>query len=292
MDALIHLINGLQLKARLTYAGGLCGRWAVDHNSQTAIWFHLATKGDGWVHSPAWAAPLAVTAGDLVVFMPHARKHFLSYSPTEVLLDAPDAAQVPLDDGAAGFVCGLIELRQPQAQIWRGLPAELVIRRQQAGDALARLLELVVDEAPATRYAGPVFIEHLLDAIFVLVIRHCVEQGLLAPSLMATLGDSRLAAALAALHREPARAWTLHSLCTEAGLSRTVLNEKFVRLVGCPPMEYLAAWRMQLAGTWLREAGMTVERVAERCGYDSVSAFSRAFKRHYAATPGRYRRPS
>ena len=81
VDALTALANGLNLRAKLVYAGGVCGQWLMDHNSDRSIWFHLVSKGRGWVHSPAWAAPLEVADGDLMPFLPHTAKHFLSYSP-------------------------------------------------------------------------------------------------------------------------------------------------------------------------------------------------------------------
>ena len=56
-DALTALANGLNLRAKLAYAGGVCGQWLMDHNSDKSIWFHLVSKGSGWVHSPAWAEP-------------------------------------------------------------------------------------------------------------------------------------------------------------------------------------------------------------------------------------------
>jgi AraC family transcriptional activator of mtrCDE len=69
-----------------------------------------------------------------------------------------------------------------------------------------------------------------------------------------------------------------------------VLSEKFAELIGSSPIEYLSAWRLQIAAGWLVEPGMSVERVAERCGYDSVPAFSKAFKRYFGNSPGAFRR--
>jgi hypothetical protein len=87
LDALTALANGLNLRAKLVYAGGVCGQWLMDHNSDKSIWFHLVSKGRGWVHSPAWAVPLELADGDLILFMPHAEQHFLSYSPAHVPSD-------------------------------------------------------------------------------------------------------------------------------------------------------------------------------------------------------------
>lgn len=95
---------------------------------------------------------------------------------------------------------------------------------------------------------------------------------------------------LGLIHQQPWQPWTVTELCSKAGLSKTVLSEKFAALIGSSPIEYLSAWRLQIAAGWLMEPGMSVERVAERCGYDSVPAFSKAFKRYFGNSPGAFRR--
>lgn len=292
MDALSSLLQGLSLRARITYVGGVCGRWAVDHNSDAAIWFHLLTRGQGWGYSPAWPTPLALEEGDLLLFLPHAPTHYLSYSPDELVFDAEGAARVPLAQGSTGFVCGLFELEVPRAPWWRALPGEILIRRRDAGDQLARLLQLVIDEAVTERLAGEVMIERLFDSCFLLVLRHLVERELLHPDLLAALADRRLGGLLDALHREPTHAWTLTELCSRSGMSKSVLTARFNAAFGCAPMEYLKTWRLQLAARWLAQTADSIERVAERCGYASVPAFSRAFRQCFGMAPGAWRKRS
>ncbi|MGE0385395.1 MAG: AraC family transcriptional regulator [Gammaproteobacteria bacterium] len=291
MDALTSLLQGLNLRARVAYIGGVCGRWAVDHNSQTAIWFHLLVKGRGWGYSSAWDRPLALEEGDLLLFMPHAPTHYLSYSSEELVFDAEGAAKVPMAEGSSGFACGLFELEAPQAPWWRVLPGEILIRRRDAGDQLARVMQIIVDEALSGRLASEIMIERLIDSCFLLVVRHCVERGLLGEGLLGAFSDRRLQGLLERLHREPARGWTLAELCAIGGMSKSVLSERFNAAFGCAPMEYLKAWRMQLAAGWLRGGGGdSIERIAGRCGYESVPAFTRAFRQFAGVAPGAYRR--
>jgi AraC-like DNA-binding protein len=290
MDALISLLDRLNLRARLVYTGGVCGPWGIDHNSERDIWFHLVSRGSGWLHGTAWAQPLRVDEGDLVLFLPHAAKHYLSYSADELCFDAPGAAKVPLAQGSTGFVCGLIELVLPQALLWRSLPAELVIRRREAGDALSRLLALILDEARLERFGSLPLVERLCDALLLLVLRHGVEQGLIARGPFDALRDPRLQRVLSAMHAEPGRRWTVQALAAQAQWSRSVLAERFAAQVGCPPMEYLAQLRLQQAAACLRDTALPLEQVAERCGYESTSAFSRAYKRALGLAPGQWRR--
>ena len=104
------------------------------------------------------------------------------------------------------------------------------------------------------------------------------------------LRDQPIGRALAALHRNPARAWTLQALAREAGISRSVLAERFMQFVGHPPIEYLTSWRMQLAANQLRSSTESIAEIANRVGYESEAAFSRAFKKAVGAPPSEWRK--
>jgi AraC-like DNA-binding protein len=94
------------------------------------------------------------------------------------------------------------------------------------------------------------------------------------------------------LHARPTEAWTAESLAHEVGMSRSAFAEHFSSLVGQPPMQYLAMWRMHMAAQQLREGRSSVAQVAFGIGYDSEAAFSRAFKRQFGTSPGTWRRQS
>jgi len=107
---------------------------------------------------------------------------------------------------------------------------------------------------------------------------------------LAGLRDPPLARALALLHEEPGRAWTVDILAREAAMSRSALAERFTAIVGEPPMQYLMRWRLALAAQALRDSVEPIARVAERSGYDSEAAFNRAFKREFGVPPAAWRR--
>ena len=107
---------------------------------------------------------------------------------------------------------------------------------------------------------------------------------------LAGLREPVVGRALSALHASPARDWTIESLAREVGLSRTVLAERFTHFVGQPPMQYLTKWRMQLAANHLRTGTDSVAAIAERVGYDSEAAFSRAFKKALGVPPSQWRK--
>jgi AraC-like DNA-binding protein len=127
--------------------------------------------------------------------------------------------------------------------------------------------------------------------MFVEVIRrHLEAMPADETNWLAGLRDPYVGRALSALHREPARDWMLDQLAREAGLSRSALAERFTRFVGQPPIQYLTNWRMQLAAADLRRGADSLAQIAERVGYESEAAFSRAFKKTVGLSPGRWRK--
>lgn len=112
------------------------------------------------------------------------------------------------------------------------------------------------------------------------------------PGWLGALRDPDIGHALALIHHRAEEPWTVSSLAREIHLSRSVFSERFSRLVGLPPMQYVTQWRMHLASSWIREDHLSVSEVAYRLGYSSEAAFSRAFKRHLQVPPGVLRRGS
>jgi AraC-like DNA-binding protein len=106
----------------------------------------------------------------------------------------------------------------------------------------------------------------------------------------AGLREPHVARALALLHGDIVRRWTVDDLCHEVGLSRSALADRFIRLIGVPPMHYLASWRMQVATQKLRNTSASLAQVADIVGYESEAAFSRAFKKAFGTAPATWRR--
>jgi transcriptional regulator GlxA family with amidase domain len=111
---------------------------------------------------------------------------------------------------------------------------------------------------------------------------------------LSTLGvsDDMVGRVLGLMHEHPARPWTLVSLADAVGTSRTVLAERFSKIMGIPPMQYLARSRLQVAARLLTDGTATVSATALAVGYSSEAAFSRAFKRSMGVAPGAWRQRS
>jgi len=289
MDALTPLISGLNLHEIGLFGWGV--RALVDGSQLTDLGLvSLGQQGTRFVHLPRWPEPLRLDTGDLILFLPHAARYFLSYSAEDLPDDDCDTRMAPWAEGDVGFVCGEIQLASPKSLLWQPLPVEIVILQSQAGTTLTRLLELVIAEASTPRFGSESVIERLCDSLLVLAIRHCIEQDWVREGVFAAMQDKRLAKALNLIHEQPWQNWTLSGLCSQAGVSKSVLSEKFAALIGHSPIEYLMLWRLQIAAHWLMEPNITMERVAERSGYESAPAFNKAFKRHIGVAPGAFRR--
>jgi len=104
--------------------------------------------------------------------------------------------------------------------------------------------------------------------------------------------DAEVGKALALMHRNPAHPWTIASLAKEAGVSRSVLAERFRHYLNEPPMAYLTRWRLQLGAQMLASTSYSVAQIASEVGYESEAAFNRAFKREFTVPPARFRSQS
>jgi transcriptional regulator GlxA family with amidase domain len=146
-------------------------------------------------------------------------------------------------------------------------------------------------EAASARPGANFVLARLTDVLFVHAVRAYLA-GAQAPGAgwLGALTDPAVGRALALLHRDPARAWTVEGLAREVAMSRSRFAARFTALVGRPPLDYLAEWRMQRARGLLRAGGVSVGEVAGRLGYRSGAAFSHAFRRRLGVPPGAYRR--
>lgn len=176
------------------------------------------------------------------------------------------------------------------------LPALLHLRIDDAdgrgGDAVMReLLRIGVVESRAARAGVESLLARLSEMILVEALRRYASQETGEGSAwLAAARDPRIGRALALMHADPGRAWTLDALARAVALSRSALADRFARLVGQPPMRYLTRWRLALAAKTLRSGAEAMVRIAERAGYDSDAAFSRAFQREFGVPPSRWRR--
>ncbi|WP_213298764.1 AraC family transcriptional regulator [Paraburkholderia sacchari] len=159
----------------------------------------------------------------------------------------------------------------------------------QGSARLSQLVQMVGEESAGQQPGSEFMLSRLVELLLVEAMRS-TTAGSAPAGLLRGLGDERLARALKQLHARIDHAWTVEQLAKIAALSRSAFFERFTRMVGVAPMEYLLAWRMAIAKELLRDNGLAVSEVAERVGYGSTSTFSVAFSRHVGQPPSQYAR--
>lgn len=191
-------------------------------------------------------------------------------------------------------MCGFIGCdARPFNPLLAALPRTLRVPGQTGGGSpwLVGVLHAVVQESSDKRPGGEAVLERMTEMMFVEAVRRYIDA--LPPGetgWLAGLADAAVGRALALLHERPADAWTIDRLAAGAAVSRSTLHERFVHLLGQPPMQYLTQWRMQLAARWLRDTDAKVLQVALEVGYENEAAFARAFRRATGESPGAWRR--
>jgi AraC-like DNA-binding protein len=283
-------------------------KWIAPHvlpGTEHVIEYHVITRGSCWgglVGEP----PLALCAGDVLVF-PQGDRHVLSSAPgmrgpvqPEELFHRPKDGQLPvaLSLNSSGgeltsLVCGFIGCdARPFNPLLATLPRVIHAQRSSNGDRalLEQLIRAAVEESSAPRAGGQTMLARLSELLFLEVVRsYCAGLPSETKGWLAGLRDDVVGRALGLLHDRPAECWSLESLAREVGASRSIVAERFSSFVGTPPMQYLARWRMQLAAALLTGTSATLADVAERVGYGSEAAFSRAFKRWVGVAPSAWR---
>ena len=173
------------------------------------------------------------------------------------------------------------------------LPDVIIVDEWDDDDAgaFASVLRLLAREATSPRPGGETMMTRLADVLVVQVIRWWLASGGTPhDGWLAALGDRHIGRALATMHGDASRSWTIAELADGANLSRSAFAERFTALVGTPPMTYLTTWRLDHARSELSRTDQPIASVSARVGYSSEAAFSRAFKRHHGLTPGEARR--
>lgn len=220
-------------------------------------------------------------AGD-VVLLPRGDAHHVS--------DA--AGRVPSGQRAR-WLCGTFTIGDPRASHLLASLPPVIFLRGAGGSALeglevARRMILIEMESPSQGSA--VMVARILDLLFIQILRAWAAGTSAEPNWLAGALDPQIGPALAAVHREPGRDWTVEELARACCLSRSAFAARFAARVGKPPATYLAHVRLDAAADLLRNSALPVASVGESVGYTSEAAFSRAFKQRYGKPPAVWRR--
>lgn len=316
---LSDVLGAVRLTGALFFMVDATSPWCVDiphtdhyaelilPHSQHVISYHIVLEGKGVASVPG-SDGVPFEAGDIILF-PHGDAYKMESAagvPPEFDFDEAlyffremAAGRLPFivkegggEQPPAKFFCGFLGCdTRPFNPLLVNLPPVLKIRRQADGrDRLDQLIEMTMAEMQASDAGSPAMRVRFSELLFVELLRRYLQQPESGRNgWLAGLGDPVTGRALALLHADPARDWTLEDLAKKAGSSRSVLAARFQKQIGHGPIHYLTGWRMQLASQMLMEADVTVAAIAFEVGYASEAAFSRAFKKVTGLSPSEWR---
>jgi len=314
MDALSETLRVVQLVGAIFINARFTAPWCyqspcadtaarlLEPSAERVVIFHMIMEGECFVEMGN-QSPVRLIAGDAVIF-PEGDAHRMASEPglapasgarlDEVLSRRPRQLAYGGGGPTTRLVCGYLACDARLARLLlAGLPSlvRVNVRGSNAGIWLEASVRYALIEARSPRPGGAGVLAKLAEVLFIEVLRlYMNEHGEGRTGWLAGVGDRIVGAALTCLHKSPAHPWTLEELAREANTSRSVLAERFQNLVGNSPMQYLTQWRMLLAANLLRRSNAPLARVAEEVGYQTDTAFSRAFRREFGLPPVAWRR--
>lgn len=279
---------------------------SVMPESEHVIAFHIMLDGWCWAQlADESEPPVRLEAGDAVIFA-HGEDHYMSSElgrrskPDMQMYYRPIDRPLPFvvkefggDGEPARFVCGYLGCdARPFNPILDALPRKLHVRASTTGGMITNdLIRVALQEHEAPRAGGETILSKLSELMFLQAVRQHID-GLPPESTgwLSGLRDRHISTALRVMHAKPEENWTLEALAREAGMSRSAFAERFVEIMGVPPMQYLANWRLQRAARLLEQPTISIAQAAAAVGYESEAAFNRAFKKQVGLPPGAWRR--
>ncbi len=313
MDALSEVLKAVKLDSAFFYNAEFSAPWSfhspsssklapyINHSSGHVIVYHLLIEGKAYAR--LGDERLEIGPGDVLIF-PHGDSHFLESGPCPRSVDGEGELQRILSQGLqlsrmggggelARFVCGFMVCEPSLSQAFlAGLPGmfKVNIRQDRSGQWLENSIRHSIADAKASGTGSEAVLAKLSEALFTETLRRYMsrlpEEHI---GWLAGARDAEVGKVLALMHRQPAAPWTIATLAREAGISRSVLAERFRQYLGEPPVAYLTRWRLQLGAQMLCATRYSVAQIASKVGYDSEQAFNRAFKRNFGNPPARYR---
>src|SRR5438132_2568270 len=317
MDALsdvlrvAHLTGGVFLHADFFAPWCMAARVGPDDcrpalgPASDVIFYHYVVEGDFRIRVEGEEGEGLVIGAGEVVLLPRNDLHLMGSDLSLPPVAGSDIIQPPRDGGLFSIhhggtggrtrmICGFLGCASAEGNpVISTLPSMLKLNVEKVGavEWIRSTFQYAAEEVSAGRPGSETVLAKLSELLFVEAVRRYAEtlpDG--QTGWLAGLREPYVARALALLHRDITRRWTVDDLGREVGLSRSALADRFIRLIGVPPMHYLANSRMQVATQKLRNTSASLAQVAEIVGYDSEAAFSRAFKKAFGTAPATWRR--
>src|SRR5262245_60879641 len=307
MDVLTDVLESVHVRSLIFGRLEFTAPWGLRMDGGHAS-FYVITRGACWLEVEGQDRALSLAGGDFVL-LPNAPPHVIRDSRTTPPLPKAEVFESCrrsggcqpggiLRYGGGGALTTIIGggfqiENSDRNPLLAALPPLIHV----AGDGgntvqwLESTLQFVASEMASGQPGAETVVGRLADILFVQAVRaHLAQSGDQATGWLRALTDAKIGQALSLIHQRPERPWTVESLASEIGMSRSAFAARFAELVQEPPLAYLTRWRMTKASHLLRSNGHSIGQVAGQVGYEAEAAFSKAFKRWNGLAPGTYRR--
>jgi AraC-like DNA-binding protein len=300
--AVDQLVHDLRIGSSVLCRSVMAAPWGFGVAGRDAGSFHMVVEGEGWLEVEGANEGIALRAGEVAV-LPKGSAHWMR--------DSPDSTAPPLtsilashevidgelrfggDDGPlTEVVCGVFSFEGGRRAAWVDrLPPVVVSATEPDVHRWRRsVIEALRQEARAATDGGSLIVNRLLESLIGDAFRRALAGSFRDAEVPANaLADSKIGRALARVHEDPARSWSVRALAEEAVMSRSAFSDRFRTLVGQAPMRYVTELRLTRAARLLRSTDATVADVARSVGYGSEEAMSRAFKGRFEVAPSVFR---
>jgi AraC-like DNA-binding protein len=296
------LLRGIRLRSCVYRPVQFRAPWGVSFADQGTV-FHIVAAGRGVLQLNGEPKPTRFSGGDLVVVTRGA--HTLRDAPTTPAVDFFDLIEGRgagkdgvIRIGARGpiarFVCGGVQFENGAANpLLAVLPPVLHVKASEKGkpEWLRPIVDQVLAEVDGASAGSAEVVTRLTDVLLIQAVRWYFQENVESAEFgwLAAVRDQQIGRALALLHAHPAERWTIASLAHGVALSRSAFASKFTELIGEPPLHYLTRLRIDAAARQLRSSDEKLSAIADAVGYESVTAFTRTFRRLMGMTPGQVR---
>ena len=296
-DALSDVLRMVHLKACIYFVKDMPAPWGMDIPAVANGPLHMVLDGSCVLRVGDLQVPLR--AGDAVVLSGGAQHQMLNDvttipEPGKVVMQRLlDDGYVAPDTSATRMLCGHFEWDSAfEHPLFQELPEVMIIRDAFAGRDAARfraIIDLITAESTDIKPGSSAIADRMGEVLFVALLRHWLVDNKPDVGMLAVIDNPQLSRALHQIHNSPEADLNLNVLARTAGMSRTSFAVQFRSVMGVPPAEYLARWRMLKARNLLLRTGLATSDICNRVGYGSDAAFSRAFKRQFGVPPSKLR---
>jgi AraC-like DNA-binding protein len=301
MDPLSEILALMKPQVYISGGFAVLGDVAIHFPKHQGIRCYAMLAGQCWLVVEGVPEPVLVHAGDCFLLprgLPFRLATDLSLEPVpyaDASIQLCMSSEAPgVTEGARYIAGGHFALTGSHAEMFlHSLPPIVHIRRESDKAAIRWSLEHMREELRNPQPGGSLITQQLAYMMLIQALRlHLADSASVGPGWLTSLSDKHMSLAIASMHNDPGYPWTLQSLSDRVGMSRSVFALHFRETVGATPMEYLTRWRMLLAADRLKNSSDGLSAIAQALGYESESAFGKAFRRVMGCSPRRYTRSS